>query len=169
MSENRKYEVNSIPKYGAHEAGKLLLLRIFIVALSLYVLWVNAENSKAFFSTLFTFSLSQLLYALSLRAQDAIRQVVEFVALFFIGVLVFASTIGLFGGLVIVPTEVGYVISLVKSTQQIYLFRSESLVYVSGIILLFVYVIEWCTSWFSVAKWVTAENNSRESNTKGRD
>lgn len=167
MAENREYEVTSIPKYGAHEAGKLLLLRIFIVALSLYVLWVNAENSKAFFSTLFTFSLSQLLYALSLRAQDAIRQVVGFVALFFIGVLVFTSTIGLFGGLVIIPTEVGYMISLVKSTQQIYLFRSESFIYISGIILLFVYVIEWCTSWFSVAKWITA--NSRDSNTKGRD
>lgn len=169
MAENRKYEVTSVPKYGAHEAGKLLLLRIFLVSLSLYVLWVNAENSKAFFSTLFIFSLSQLLYALSLRALDTIRQVVEFVALFFIGVLVFVSTIGLFGGLVIIPTEVGYMISLVKSTQQIYLFRSESFVYVSGIVLLFMYIIEWCTSWFSVARWATAENNSRESNTKGRD
>lgn len=147
--QEKEYTANISHKYGIREAGNILVLRIFATWISLLLLWMNAESGKAFFNTLAVFSISQLLYAVSIKANDAIRQIFSFLVILIIAFVGLVALSGLIGAAVIMPTEIGYMIALVRNSNQIYLFRSELFIYTMAIILPIAYTIEWGTGWIS--------------------
>jgi len=137
------------PKYGLYEASKILILRIVATWLSLLILWMNTENGKAFFNTLAVFAISQLLYAVSIKAYSTVRQVYSTIVIIIVAVIGLIAIAGLIGVAALVSTDGGCVISLVKSTNQIPIWGSESFIYAIAIILPIAYAFEWGSSWFA--------------------
>ncbi|WP_295237020.1 hypothetical protein [Veillonella sp.] len=137
------------PKYEVYSASKLLLLRLFVTLLSCMILWTNAEESKSFFNTLVVFSLSQLLYILSIKCNDKIRQIFSWISLAVILGIIFLSVVGLMGVASIVNTDVGFVIAFIKPGKLVPLFGSEGFVITIAFGLMFLYTIEWATGWFA--------------------
>lgn len=137
------------PKYGMYEASKILILRIVATWISLLILWTNTENGKAFFNTLAVFAISQLLYAVSIKAYSTVRQVYSTIVIVIVAIIGLIAIAGLIGVAALVGTDGGSVISLVKSTNQIPIWGSESFIYAIAIILPIAYAFEWGSSWFA--------------------
>lgn len=140
---------NMYPKYEIYSAGKLMLFRIFATSLSAIIMWYSSDYSKLFFNTLAVFSISQLLYVFSIKCRDSIRQIFSYVALMIILCITFIAITGLMGITDIVSTDVGYMIAFAKSGDVLYLFRSSMFILITTVLLIFIYVIEWGTSWYS--------------------
>ena len=151
MNDSTQNECDKVlaPKYGLYEASKLLILRIVATWLSLLILWMNTENGKAFFNTLAVFAISQLLYAVSIKAYSTVRQVYSTVVIIIVAIIGLIAIAGLIGVAALVSTDGGCVISLVKSTNQIPIWGSESFIYAIAIILPIAYAFEWGSSWFA--------------------
>lgn len=151
MNDSTQNECDKVlaPKYGLYEASKILILRIVATWLSLLILWTNTENGKAFFNTLAVFAISQLLYAVSIKAYSTVRQVYSTIVIIIVAVIGLIAVAGLIGVAALVSTDGGCVISLVKSTNQIPIWGSESFIYAIAIILPIAYAFEWGSSWFA--------------------
>ena len=137
------------PKYGMYEASKILILRIVATWMSLLILWTNTENGKAFFNTLAVFAISQLLYAVSIKAYSTVRRVYSTIVIIIVAIIGLVAIAGLIGVAALVNTDGGSVISLVKSTNQIPIWGSEYFIYVIAVILPIAYAFEWGSSWFA--------------------
>lgn len=148
-SQQIEYEGILYNKYGLYDTAKLLLLRIFATALSILILWVSVENSKVFFNTLAMFSISQLLYALSLKANDTIRKVFSLFAIIIVMFMGFIAIVGLMGNATIIQTDTGTIIALIRATNTIPLFSGELFVSIIGVVLIVLYSVEWGTSWYA--------------------
>lgn len=151
MSKEKREEESFVlnPQYGMFSAARILVFRSLAAALSILILWKSAENNETFFSTLTVFAIGQLLYAVSLKAMNAIRKLFSLLIIVGIAFMGFIALGGLFGAIRIIPTEVGHMIALVKPTSIIYLWESDAFVFWMGGLLIFAYVVEWGTSWFA--------------------
>ena len=110
MNDSTQNECDKVlaPKYGLYEASKILILRIVATWLSLLILWMNTENGKAFFNTLAVFAISQLLYAVSIKAYSTVRQVYSTIVIIIVAVIGLIAIAGLIGVAALVSTDGGY-------------------------------------------------------------
>lgn len=135
-------------QYGTISAVHILIARIFAAAVSLLILWTVVENGKTFFNSLMIFGIGQFLFAISLNAANSVRKIFRALVWFFIAFICFIAVEGLFGSIAILPTEIGYMIAMVRPGDVIYLFGADSFIWVVAVLLMLVYVIEWGTSWY---------------------
>lgn len=150
-----KYEI-------IYSAGKLMMLRSFLTVVTMLLLWINSDSSKVFFNSLAVFSMSQLIYSFSITCRDTIRKVFGFISIFIILIVAFVALGGLLGGMAILPTDAGYMLSIVRSYSTSYVMNVDTFIYLCAGVLIILHVSEWGTGWFSEMRGTPQVIDKRE-------
>ena len=134
-------------KYATSSTNTLLVARIFVTLISLIVIFSNIEGDMSFFKSLTIFSLSQLLYAIGIKGQTAMRSIFEKIVFFIVGAYFMIGLLGLMNIITIYKSNSMTILSCYKFEPLNFVSCPITYVFwIMGVTMLIIFICGWITS-----------------------
>ena len=127
--------------------GKIVAAKLFTMWVSMFLLWTSTGIANEFFKSLILITISQLLYAYSIRAKTTLRAIVSLLSVLIILPFLLIGLVGILGKIMLVETELGYFLTISDGKSLYSLVSSVSIVYIMVVVLSLIYIVEWGTGY----------------------